>query len=84
MENAGAAEASAAAARIMAGFAARAVSIEGFGMDCTTSVGIAVSQDGRQSIQHILAIADGALYEAKRDGGNCIRLAPSGRMAVAA
>ncbi|MCX5497090.1 GGDEF domain-containing protein [Kaistia dalseonensis] len=84
MEQVGEAEARAVAERIMTAFTERAKAIDGLEAGCTTSVGIAVSPDGRGSIQQWLALADAALYEAKREGGNRLCVAEAGALAVAA
>ncbi len=49
---------------------------QGHGIACTASGGLAVALDGTGSIEALLGAADQALYDAKREGPNTLRLAP--------
>ncbi|MGU3494391.1 GGDEF domain-containing protein [Xanthobacteraceae bacterium A53D] len=63
--------------RLMARFTRQALLANGMGLHCTTSGGIAVSADGSGTVEELLGQADHALYAAKREGENILRLAPS-------
>lgn len=67
--------ASAIARRLMARFKQLASQVEGHAISCTASGGLAMSGNGRESIDTLLCAADAALYDAKREGINTLRLA---------
>ncbi len=67
--------ASAIARRVMARFKQLASQVEGHAITCTASGGLAMSGKGRDSIDTLLCAADAALYDAKREGINILRLA---------
>jgi diguanylate cyclase (GGDEF)-like protein len=48
----------------------------GVSWETTTSIGIATYPDQGANVEAVMRSADAALYEAKRDGRNCVRLAP--------
>lgn len=47
--------------------------INGFSLNITTSVGVALFPDNNESSHQVLQQADTAMYRAKSDGRNCIR-----------
>lgn len=61
------------AQRVMERFHQRAAQVHGIA--CTTSGGLAVALNGSGSIESLLGAADQALYDAKREGSNTLRLA---------
>ncbi|MDJ0947814.1 MAG: PleD family two-component system response regulator [Alphaproteobacteria bacterium] len=67
------------AERLREAFANRPVKTSGPAgeISVTASIGVAVSEDGSGRAQHLLARADGAMYEAKRRGRNRVVLARS-------
>ena len=67
--------ASAVAQQIMARFKHLAAQVEGHAITCSASGGLAMSRDGHNTIDILLAAADAALYDAKREGLNVLRLA---------
>jgi diguanylate cyclase (GGDEF)-like protein len=52
--------------------------------DTTASIGLASYPDHGTTIESVMRYADNALYQAKKDGRNCVRLAPVIPPAVAA
>lgn len=76
LPGASASEAVAIAERLMAAFRAGSAAVEGCDEGCTTSAGVAASANGQTTIEQLLLAADRALYAAKRDGGDRLRLAP--------
>lgn len=67
--------ASAVAHQIMARFKDLAAQVEGHAITCTASGGLAFTPEGVGSIEALLGAADTALYAAKREGINVLRLA---------
>jgi diguanylate cyclase (GGDEF)-like protein len=53
----------------------RAIGLDGSFEEVTASVGVAVFGQVGVDLDGLLAAADGAMYEAKAMGGNCVRLA---------
>jgi diguanylate cyclase (GGDEF)-like protein len=48
-----------------------------YNLSVTASVGVAITQPGeRIGADELITRADAAMYEAKREGGGCVRLAP--------
>jgi diguanylate cyclase (GGDEF)-like protein len=69
------AAAATAAERIMAAFTRLAAAVPGLDAACTTSAGIAAAKAGsRPTIDALLTVADRGLYDAKRAGGNVVRV----------
>jgi diguanylate cyclase (GGDEF)-like protein len=62
----------------------RPVSWAGENLQITASVGLAQALPGEVNVQALIGRADHALYRAKDDGGNCVRIAPDGTAAPAA
>ncbi|MGW8193030.1 MAG: PAS domain S-box protein [Desulforhopalus sp.] len=58
--------------RILHGLAAHQVNTEAGNIRFTASIGTATLQDSDESLQQLLNRADAALYEAKRNGRNCV------------
>ena len=49
----------------------------GYDLSVTASVGVAITQPGELiGVDELITRADAAMYEAKREGGGCVRLAP--------
>jgi diguanylate cyclase (GGDEF)-like protein len=48
----------------------------GFSWDTTASLGIASYPDHGSNVEAVMRCADNALHQAKKDGRNCVRLAP--------
>ncbi len=67
--------ASALAHRLMARFKQLASQVEGHSISCTASGGLAMSRGRNDSMEDLLGAADAALYDAKREGLNVLRLA---------
>lgn len=61
---------------LMERFTQQAAEASERGIVCTASGGIALSADGRGSVEDLLNAADLALYDAKREGDNVLRIAP--------
>ena len=55
--------------------AERPVPWAGEGLTCTASFGLAQTMPGEVNVQAVIARADQALYRAKDDGRNCVRIA---------
>lgn len=55
--------------------AERPVPWSGEGLTITASFGIAQTMPGEVNVQAVIARADQALYRAKDDGRNCVRIA---------
>ena len=62
----------------------RPVSWAGENLQITASVGLAQALQGEVNVQALIGRADHALYRAKDDGGNCVRIAPDAAAASAA
>jgi len=62
----------------------RPVSWAGENLQITASVGLAQALQGEVNVQARIGRADHALYRAKDDGGNCVRIAPDTAAAPAA
>jgi len=62
----------------------RPVSWAGENLQITASVGLAQALQGEVNVQALIGRADHALYRAKDDGGNCVRIAPDTAAAPAA
>jgi two-component system cell cycle response regulator len=73
----GAAGAAAVAEDVRAAVAERSMTIAGHALTLTVSVGWATWRD--ESLEQLLALADGALYEAKATGRNCVSPPAHGR-----
>jgi diguanylate cyclase (GGDEF)-like protein len=58
------------------GAAARNARVLGFSWEITASLGIASYPDHGSNVEAVMRSADTALYEAKKDGRDCIRHAP--------
>jgi diguanylate cyclase (GGDEF)-like protein len=82
---AGEQEACAVAEHIRAAFAAVASARDGRVLESTVSIGVSIVRDDA-SFEATMAAADGALYEAKRRGRNCVvfqeAIPPASRIAV--
>lgn len=76
-----AAEAVDLAERTMEAFRRASAGVEGCADGCTTSAGVATARVGERPIGQLLSAADHALYAAKRDGGDRLRLAPVAEVA---
>ena len=61
--------------RLMTTFAILAADVEGCRTEATASAGIMTCEDGAQTLEEMLAIADRALYEGKRRGRDSLRVA---------
>ena len=57
--------------------ATRETRLLGFNWEITASFGIASVPDHGPDIEAVMQSADTALYQAKRDGRNCVRFAPA-------
>ncbi|GGF81371.1 GGDEF domain-containing protein [Azorhizobium oxalatiphilum] len=68
-------EATDTARRLMTRFTYHAKQVKGLGLACTTSGGLAVTADGRSSLDALLGAADHALYAAKREGDDLLHIA---------
>ncbi len=75
LHNASKDKALATAEKLRAAFAAAAVEVDGYPVNATLSVGVAVSRHGPIDISAMLAQADQALYHAKERGRNRVELA---------
>ena len=62
----------------------RPVSWAAENLQITASVGLAQALPGEVNVQALIGRADHALYRAKDDGGNCVRIAPDTASAPAA
>jgi diguanylate cyclase (GGDEF)-like protein len=67
----------AVANRVREAFQKEALFVDGQCLGVTVSIGIAATTCRRRKILDILALADAALYQAKRDGRNRVALAPA-------
>lgn len=67
-------EARAAAERSREAVAAASVAVADTELHITMSVGVAARDQRTQTFEHLLKCADEALYLAKRDGRNCVRV----------
>lgn len=63
--------------------AERPVPWAGEGLTITASFGLAQTLPGEVNVQTVIARADQALYRAKDDGRNCVRIAAEGNVVVA-
>jgi diguanylate cyclase (GGDEF)-like protein len=54
----------------------RPVAWAGENLQITASVGLAQALRGEVNVQALIGRADHALYRAKEEGGNCVRIAP--------
>ncbi len=68
-------EASLAAERVREAFATAGIAVDGEPVATTVSIGVAGGQAGTE-LDILLAAADGALYQAKRNGRNRVEAAP--------
>jgi len=68
-------EAGTAAERVREAFATAGIAVDGAPVDTTVSIGLAGGQAGT-GLDELLAAADGALYQAKRNGRNRVEAAP--------
>jgi predicted signal transduction protein with EAL and GGDEF domain len=50
----------------------QAIEVDGLSFAVACSVGIALVPDDAKTLAGALVVADGALYEAKRSGRNCV------------
>jgi diguanylate cyclase (GGDEF)-like protein len=62
------------AERAREALAKRPVKVDGLEITLTTSIGVAVASDHRITPDLLVDAADGALYEAKRAGRDCVRV----------
>jgi diguanylate cyclase (GGDEF)-like protein len=76
------ASAQASAERLRLAVAQSAFEIESLRLDLTVSLGLADSQLVGHDLHALVAAADAALYEAKREGRNCTRVAGTSRSAA--
>ncbi|MCX8061003.1 MAG: GGDEF domain-containing protein [Anaerolineales bacterium] len=69
-----AAEAEKVAWRLCQTFEAQIFRIEEISIQVTASIGIAVTEQQIDSIETLIYFADFALYQAKQEGRNCVRI----------
>jgi diguanylate cyclase (GGDEF)-like protein len=67
-------EAFKAVERLRAEIASKPFVQDGSNIDVTVSIGLATRQDDDASVEDVLRRADRALYRAKAEGRNCVRL----------